>query len=639
MKKQILSICCALMSFTSFAQSNVSVSLSNRSTTMSNGIVSINIGSNGRVSSMTCNGSSNLLGSNGVYFDYTAASNVGLNPSTAEIIKSTNDYAEVLYSNTSDALRFQQGFIMRKGVSGFYTYIIVNGTSSSSSVNLREARVCVRLASTFLNGYVDDSMRGRIPSNSEMAVAEKAENTISDATYYLADGSVYTKYNWANYIVNDSVHGLMNDKYGVWNIACSHEWANGGPMKQELTVHATSKSPISIQMLQGEHFGASSQYYQNGEKKIYGPFFIYVNSGTQEEMIADAKAQAHKQEAEWPFQWFDNALYPLDRATVTGHLNVTTVKNSNAGVQLILAEPGKDPYLQGKSYMYWAKTDANGDFCIENVRKGEYTLYGYATKGEITDELQVENIVVDDEYVDLGTVIWEPTKYATRLFMIGQNNRLSNEFCYSNKAREYGLWNLPPANHEVFAPEIVPSKEWYYAQTQNGTWTIKFEVPKNYTGTAHLTASLAGSTSSPTVTVSVNGTKRATWKVSDNDAAIYRSAVQSGRHTVVTCDFPASDLKIGDDNKITLAMSGIKSGGGGGIMYDCIKLEVGDLVVSGTPEIEIEAEEELFDSTLPIEIFTINGVKIKTVDSLKGLQLNKGLYIYRQGNKTGKILF
>lgn len=42
----------------------------------------------------------------------------------------------------------------------------------------------------------------------------------------------------------------MNGKVGVWDIPVSYEWLNGGPMRQELTVHATSKSPITIQMLQ-----------------------------------------------------------------------------------------------------------------------------------------------------------------------------------------------------------------------------------------------------------------------------------------------------------------------------------------------------------------------------------------------------
>ena len=115
-----------------------------------------------------------------------------------------------------------QGYIVRKGVDGFYTYIIVRGNSANGAAQaIREARVCVRTQGNYLNGYVDETMQGKIPSTSEMSVAEQAENTVQDATYKLADGSIYTKYNWANYVVNDDVHGLMSNTNGVWNIACS----------------------------------------------------------------------------------------------------------------------------------------------------------------------------------------------------------------------------------------------------------------------------------------------------------------------------------------------------------------------------------------------------------------------------------
>ena len=635
MKKILLTAIATLTALGINAQENVTMSMNDRTTTMDNGLVKITIGSNGRISSMTRAGSTNnLLGSNGIYFDYTAAANQGLNPSKAEIIRQTDDYAEVLYSNTSDNLRFQQGFIMRKGVSGVYVYVIANGTSSSESVNLREARVCTRLNSGFLNGYVDDRMNGKIPSNSQMAVAEKEENTISDATYRMEDGSVYTKYNWAQYVVNDSLHGLMNNNTGVWNIACSHEWINGGPMKQELTVHATSKSPISIMMIQGEHMGASAQIYKDGERKIYGPFLIYVNSATEPGipdrkavMIADAKAQASKQMAEWPITWFENDLYPLDRATVSGRLNVTTGQNCD-GIQMVLAEPGTDPYLQGKKYIYWAKTDADGNFAIKNVRKGEYTLYAYATKGDITDELQKNGITVDAEEVSLGTVDWTPAMYEHKLWQIGENNRMSDGFHFSDTLRSYGLWDLPPANLTYTIGQSVPEKDWYYAQTQNGTWTVKFDLDQTYTGLAYLTMSVAGSANKPKLAVAVNGAKQKEYSMY-NDAAIYRSAVLGGRHSLNILKFPASLLKKGT-NTVSFTMSGIKNNGG--VMYDCIKLEAGEPVLSGIAHIENNS-----DTT--VTLYTVGGVKVGTFNSMSDVSVRPGMYIFRQGNKSGKAVF
>lgn len=612
------------------AQDDVKLTKSGMSAAMDNGLVKVAIGTDARIKNMTYKGGSNLMGSNGIYFDYTADKNRALSPSKMEVVRNTPEMCEVLYTNTDGDLRFQQGFIMRKGESGLYVYVIANGTPTSSSIKLKETRVCVRLASTFLNGYVDDSMNGKIPSNSAMATAEKSENTIQDATYRLADGSIYTKYNWANYCERDSVHGLMNTNTGVWNIPCSYEWMNGGPLKQELTVHATSKSPITIQMLQGEHLGAEAQYYQDGERKIYGPFFIYVNSGTQEEMIADAKAQAHAKRQEWPFEWFENELYPLDRSTVTGRLNITTGQPQDS-IRLILAEPGTDPYLQGKGYIYWGDTDKDGSFTIRNVRKGSYTLYGYAMKGEITDELQVADIVIDGETTDLGTVKWAPATYEHKLWQIGENNRMSDGFCMSDAARAYGLWEEVPATLNYIIGESNPATDWYYAQTKNGTWTVTFDLDETYSGKAYLTASAAGATNKPKVAVAINGGNSKTWSFGTNDAAIYRSAVLGGRHWLQTHSFPASALKKGR-NTITFTMSGISKNGG--VMWDCIKLEAGAKIVpSGITAVNSVADDA------PVEIFTLGGVRVGTFRSFGDVRLDKGVYIFRQGGKSGKVSF
>ena len=218
---------------------SLTMNVSGMSTTMTNTMANgrklvAKINSSGRVSSLTLGGTE-LLSSNGIYFDYTtSAGNKGLSPSTIKVVKNTADYCEVLYSATSGNTIFEQGFIMRKGVQVLYTYVIATGTATSANEPIKEARVCTRTAETLLNGYVDYRMNGRIPSNSEMETAEKSENTIQDATYRLADGSIYTKYNWANYIERDTLHGLCNNNYyGIYNIPVSYEWINGGCERQE----------------------------------------------------------------------------------------------------------------------------------------------------------------------------------------------------------------------------------------------------------------------------------------------------------------------------------------------------------------------------------------------------------------------
>lgn len=566
------------------ADGDVTMSVSGMTTKMSDGTWSITINSSGRVSSLQRKGTE-FLASNGIYFDYTTSEgNKGLSPSKVTIIKNSAEHCEVLYSATSGNTIFEQGFIMRKGVPGIYSYVIATGTATSANEPIKEARVCSRLADGMLNGYVDWRMNGRIPSNSEMTTAEKEENTIQDATYKLADGSIYTKYNWANYIERDTLHGLRdNSYYGLYNIPVSYEWINGGCDRQELTVHATSKSPITIQMLQGEHFGGQAMVLNEGEKKLYGPFLICTTYSKNP--VSSARNQWVKEVAEWPYQWFENDLYPRERGTVRGHLNVTTGQR-NDSVRIILAqEKGKEPIEMMHGYQFWTQTDANGDFEIKNVRPDTYNLFAYAKAGEVTDMLEQDDITVSAGDNNLGTIDWTPKKYTQMLWMIGQNDRRSSEFKYSDALRQYGLWEQVPANLTYTIGQSNEATDWYYAQTQKGgTWTVKFNLDERPAGRVYLTASLAGcSGTGSTITVKVNGTQRATWKPGVNDACIYRSAINSGRHYVFTTDFINTGLKVGE-NTVTFTYSG--GGSKDGIMYDCIKMEAGE-VVTGIDNVTI----------------------------------------------------
>lgn len=583
MTKLLLSLSVFLFSLGAMAaDGDVTMSVSGMTTKMSDGTWNITINSNGRVSSLQRKGTE-FLSSNGIYFDYTTSEgNKGLSPSKVTVIKNTAEHCEVLYSATSGNTIFEQGFIMRKGVPGLYSYVIATGTATSASEPIKEARVCARLSDNMLNGYVDWRMNGRIPSNSEMATAEKEENTIQDATYYLSDGSVYTKYNWANYIERDTLHGLRdNTYYGLYNIPVSYEWINGGCERQELTVHATSKSPITIQMLQGEHFGGQAMVLNEGEQKLYGPFLICTTYSKNP--VTSARNQWAKEVEAWPYQWFENDLYPRERGTVRGHLNVTTGQR-NDSVRIILAqEKGKDPLTMMHGYQFWTLTDEHGDFELKHVRPGDYNLFAYAKAGEVTDMLEQDDITVSAGDNDLGTISWTPKKYSDLLWMIGQNDRRSSEFCLSDAPRQYGLWEQVPQTLTYTIGESKENTDWYYAQTKDGTWTVKFNVDERPSGRAYLTASIAGCASEKaTVAVKVNGTVKATWKPGYKDASVYRSAVNSGRHYLYTVDFPCTDLKVGT-NLITFQTS--NTGGKNGILYDCIKLEAGSLVTTGVETI------------------------------------------------------
>ena len=635
MRKTYLYLLGAAICFNAFAEDNVTVNLkSNRTCTMSNGIITLSIQANGMAMTMKhpSNGPTNILASNGIYFDYTADKNRSLSAVSARVVRSDDDYAEVVYtSEANDVLpTYEHGYIMRKGESGIFTYVIVHGNSKSADTAnggigpVRETRVCTRLAPTFLDGYVDEQMQGTIPSNTEMSKAE--QNQVQDATYYLSDGSIYTKYNWAQFIDHDDFHGLMNSKIGVWNIPVSYEWLNGGPMRQELTVHATSKSPITIQMLQGEHLGAAATSYGDDQHQIFGPFMIYVNDGaTREERIADARAKAAELKAEWPFAWFENEYYPLDRSTVSGKINITTGQEPG-NVKVVLAAPGSNLLRQGGDYMFWTLTDEEGNFSIPAVRKGSYSLYAYATTGTITDELCVDGIEVGEAETNLGDIEWTPFTLENQLWNIGENNRLADGFNCSDRPRAYEAWQWQPASLEYRIGESDPSTDWYNAQTKNGKWTIKFNLDRQYEGDAVLTASIAGVSNSPKIQVAVNGKNKDSWSLSD-DGSIRRSATLAGRHLVKSVTFPASDLQIGE-NEITLTASNCKDKSG--VLWDCIKLEAGDVVT----EAGVDGITE--DASGPVSVYTMSGLLVGTFDGHPS-GLPSGIYIFKQGSSTKKV--
>ena len=652
------------------AQDNVAISvdLSTRVASMSNGIISITINSKGQVNSLIYNNKDLINSSHGgvFYFSYNDQNDYyNLDPNSVRIEQQTDDYAEIVYSNTTGTLQREQAFIMLKGVSGIYSYVTIKGTSTE--IKLREMRVVYRVSpSLFTYGYVTDAMQGELPSIADMIAVN--DNPIMDATYLMPDGSVYTKYNWANYVVEDSVHGLMSSSEGVWAINPSCEYLNGGPMKQELTVHTTNKTPLALQMLQGEHFGASAQYFSSGDEKIYGPFFIYVNSGnSHDEMIEDAKEQASLQKSLWPYQWLTNDLYPLDRSTVTGKINIP-VGLSSQNIQVVLAQPGADLYNQGKDYLFWSLTNANGEFTIPNVRQGEYTLYAYATEGEITTEFSMNNVTVSGSEINLGTIEWTPVKYDTKLWQIGENDRKTTGFNISDSLRAYGLYEYPPANLTFTIGSSNEATDWYYAQTKEGTWTISFNNDKtySYSDLLHLTVSIAGASSSPSIDLYINDVKKDVWSFG-NDGAVYRSAVLGGRHQVKKLDVRATNLKTGI-NTIKFKMTNV--GSRGGLMYDCVKLEVGDQITglnqaeSTKDNIEVNCTPNPFKSNCTfnitlnqtmrgsLEIYNLQGQLVEVIfkgtlytgmNSVewKNPSLAEGIFIYKlateHGTVTGKI--
>lgn len=540
-------------SASSAAPGSVTLQLSGMTATISNGIYTVKFNAAGEATSLVWNGKELIGTARGFY---TLLGTQGsLTPNQLQVVTNTATMADIVYVSTQGELHY----VVRAGASGIYSYFVATNLGK-----IDEFRLVYRVdGNIFRNGY-NAERSGPFPTISEI----KQAKVIQNETFQLPNGTIYTKYDWASYRIQDTVHGVYGNGYGVWLIPASHEYYNGGPMKQELMVHVESASGDGtvLNVLVGSHLGSPAVTIPNG--KIFGPWFIYLNNGSS----ADAQAQAAKEEAAWPYTWLSNPNYPLARTTVTGTLRLSDGRPA-AGAMLTLAQPGGDLYAQGGDYMFSAQADQNGHFRIPKVRPGTYSLYAYATGGtigDVTDQYESDNIAVSGASQDLGKLVWTPTKYAHTLWQIGTADRKAGEFKLGNQPRQYGLFDQVPANLTYTIGQSVPGQDWYYAQTKVGTWTVHFNLTQTYSGNAHLTVALAGMSKMPTVQILANGTAVGALPAFANDMTVYRSANQSGYYHLVPITFPASLLKPGEN---TLVFQTTSVSSGGGTMYDTIKLE------------------------------------------------------------------
>lgn len=526
---------------------------------ISNGVYTIKFNSAGTGTSLVWKGQELIGGAKGFYSSINGGT--GFTPTQLQVVTNTPDMVDIAYISTWGELHY----VARRGISGLYSYFVATGIGT-----VGEFRTLYRVdGNIFRNGY-NGVRSGAFPTLSDIQNSTK----IQDETFRLPNGTVYSKYDWATYVAQDRLHGLYgtsNGKnYGVWMISPSHEYINGGPMKQELMVHVESSTGdgVLLNMLSASHFGTPSVAIPSG--KIYGPWLVYFNDGNR----IDAQIRAILEEVQWPYSWLKNAHYPFQRTTVTGVLHLADGRPA-AGATVTLAQPGGDIYTQGADYIFSTQADARGRFVIPKVRPGTYSLYAFASGGrigDITDQYEQDNINVSGAFMNLRELTWNPPHYGRFLWQIGTADRKVSEFKLGNLPRQYGLFTQVPANLTYTIGQSSPANDWYYAQTQAGTWTVNFNLAHTYTGTGHLTVALAGMSRTPTVQVGVNGTSLGALPAFANDQTIYRDANQSGYYHLVPLTFPATLLKVGA-NTVTFQMTSAPSGGG--VMYDTIKLEVG----------------------------------------------------------------
>jgi rhamnogalacturonan endolyase len=491
---------------------------------------------------------------------------------------------------------------------------------------------------------------------------------------------------------------------GAWFINPTVEYLSGGPTRIDLDAHFGDNGnpePIILDYWHSGHYDGTRATLAAGEEwtKVIGPIFVYVNSldapqpTTQPELDTlaatagnpavpaswtananalwqDALVQAKREKAKWPFDWVHGVDYtPLaQRATVTGQI-VLDDPLAPAGsskklphLTVGLTHPDTDPSTiqpmtfrgvtypppadagswihDARFYQFFNDGSDDGKFTIAKVRPGHYTLH--ATADGVLGDFAVANITVaPGQTLDLGKLVWKPTRFGRQLWEIGYPDRAADEF-FKGDGANYWLWGWNLRYALLFPHDLTytvgksdPHKDWFFEEVPHATnlsfvnpeakdaanqrfgwvkaesldkypqtdqhgpwqvygqgretvWTIKFNVEKKTQGTAALRVALAGVNGlRDGLPVKVNGHDIGALgdgSNPDNPRLINTDAIRyntdKGLWQQRTLKFDAKLLKPGENTMTFTVSAGDVSSG---VVWDYLRLEVAD-AASATPE-------------------------------------------------------
>ena len=554
----------------------------------------------------------------------------GLRP---QIKINNSEIADIYFVHTNNFV-IEMHYVFKKGESGFYNYFVISDNGKENK-RLGTLGFALRVDKDIFDYAWTVEREGAMIHPDVLANYVKK---VSDATYRLQDGSIYTKYEMAVDRYSDMHHGLLGNGVGIWTIEASREYINGGPSMQDNTIHGTSTTPIMLTTFNTIHFGnygiLLKREYETFSK-LWGPAFTYINSGTNEEIIADAAVKAIEKQAEWPYTWLDHELYPLDRGVMTGTLEMNGGGDvANARVFLSKKGPswhGTSEHWQKMPYDYFFMTesDASGNFTIEDIIPGTYTLYAYTQQGKLIEELKQEDIVIAAGANTAGTIAWDAGDKEHTIFQIGSADHKSGEYKLADLPRLYGRWFDSPLTLTYNTETDNPREDWYYCQQESSDWDIYFPV-ENSEGLLDpiLKVALSGTDVNPYLEIWLNGQKINRTSLG-SDSGIRRSSLTAGKYTLITVPIDVN-LLVDGTNTITLKCIG-SDAVYKGILYDAILLEADsnpELSVSGVSFFKgvytyssdsILSIHSNNDQPFTAKIYTVLGQLLKEVQIQKGV--------------------
>lgn len=545
----------------------VSLTVSGMNVTLDNGLLGVTFKEDGSAARIVKDGVNIVTSLSGAvrdpsktrsaYLDYYVKGVKDFIPERIEVIKQNKDIAHVAYIDDKDGLlRLEYHVIMPKGVSGIYSYVVAENTGSEN-VKVSELRNVYRFNPSLLDHIFSGERHGRPQLYADLEKMPK----IQDETWRLANGEIYSKYDFASYQRGNAFWGVYGQNIGAWLIHGSGEYFSGDALKQDLLVH---QDAIILNYMTGAHMGTPDMVVPPKWQKFYGPWLLYINQGSTEQLLADAGRRSASERVSWPYDWVDDARYAQARTQVTGR-----VAAERAVTVVLSSSPDEEFDLQTRGYVFSAVSDNSGRFRIDNVIPGDYQLSVYANGGTQPGILAQQNVSIQGEKQTVADI--SLPQAAPVVWAIGQADRQAREFRFGNEARGYRWQHEVPANLTFDIGRSDYARDWFYAQTKPGVWDIRFAMtpdkPVYWLNIALAAASNSGMStpsSAPALTVTVNGKALETLKY-DNDKTLYRGALRNGRYHFARIPVSAELLRAGN-NIVSLKLDG------GSVMYDVITL-------------------------------------------------------------------
>lgn len=545
----------------------VTLTVSGMDVTMDNGLLRVTFKDDGSAVAIIKNGFnllSNISGAQrdpskyrSAYLDFYSKGVKDFIPVRLAIIRNDKNIAHIAWvDDKKSLLRLEYHLIMRKGVSGFYSYVVAENTSQQT-VPVSELRNVYRFNPQLMGNIFNGERHGKPYLYAQLEKMPK----VQDETWQLPNGEVYTKYDFAGYQRGSAFWGVYGNNTGAWLIPGSGEYFSGDALKQDLMVH---QDAIILNYMTGAHMGTPDMQAPPGWKKLYGPWLLYINQGNTAQMLADATQRSRTERANWPYSWVDDSRYIDKRTKVSGHVKGYTP------VTVVLSSSLDEPFdQQTRGYLFSATTDSNGAFHLDNVIPGRYQLAIYTNSGTQPGVLVQQQVEVEGDKQTLSTIMLPPAPKV--IWAIGQADRQAREFRFGDELRGYHWHNDVPADLVFDIGHSDYRYDWYYAQTKPGSWDIRFAMAPdkpdyklNIAIAAASNSGMGSDNTAPSLMVKVNGKTVETLNFA-NDKTLYRGALRNGRYHLSTIPLKAELLRRGN-NHISLQLTG------GSVMYDFISL-------------------------------------------------------------------